>query len=424
MRLGKVLVASALAAFIGAPALRAQDGKSWPMYRGAGGDGISQESGWSVTWPASGPRILWKANVGEGYSSVAIANGRLYTMGSRANKDVVSCRDAADGREIWSFSYDCRNEGYPGPRATPTLDLSDPDGASGSRRGGDRVYTVSRRGQLHCLDAGSGKRLWSQDLPRTVGAKIPLFGYSCSPVIFENLLILPVGADDGAVVALDKNDGKLVWKSGEGQAGYSTPVLYEKAGPDKSACVAVFAGDALLALDAKTGTPLWRLPYPVKLQQAIASPIVSGDRIFISAAYRSGGALVDVSGVEPRIVWRNVEFSNQLATSVLWKGCLYGMDGDHERPHVLKCVDFATGAVKWTAQGFGKGSLMLADGKLIITSDNGALVIAEATPRGYRELARASAVFGVCWTMPVLCGGRIYVRNHAGDFVCLDVSGK
>ena len=385
----------------------AQDGASWPMYRGAKQDGISNETGWTTEWPATGPRILWKARIGNGFSSVAIAQGRLYTMGNRKDRDIVWCRDAATGDEIWQFSYDSRGEGYPGPRATPTVD-------------GDRVYAVSRQAVLHCLDAETGKVVWKQDLRETLGARAPIHGYSSSPVVFEKFLIVQAGATDGAVAALDKADGKLVWKSGEGESGYSSPVLYEK---DGTTCVAMFAGDALLGLDARTGRTLYRFPFPVLLNQAIANAIVSDGRVFLSAGYGAGAALVDVRG-EPKAAWKTVEFSNQFATSVLWKGCLYGFDGDNERKPFLKCIEWATGRVMWSKDGFAKGSLTLAAGKLIVLGGSGTLVIADASPDGYRELARAKIINGVCWTMPVLCAGRIYCRSQDGDLVCVDVSGK
>jgi len=379
---------------------------AWPVYRGPNRDGISTETGWLARWPEGGPKVLWKTNVGVGYSCVSVRDGRLYTMGNRDNKDTVFCFDAGTGAELWTTPYDCPAGENPGTRATPTLD-------------GNRVYSISRDEQLFCLDAETGGELWSQDLRKTVGGRPPYWGYACSPVVLGRMLILQVGAKDGAVAALDKTDGKLIWKSGEGIGSYSTPTVYEADGKTR---LAVFLGDGVVALDAETGEQLWKFPVKAKWNLTITDPIVVDDKVFVSAGYGAGAVLLQVTDGEPKPVWQTVEFSNHYTTSILWKGHLYGIDGDVERKPFLKCYEFATGVEKWSHKGLGKGSLMLADGKLIIMGETGELVVAEASPDGYKELARAKVLTGRCWTMPVLAGGRIYCRSHEGDLVCLDVS--
>ncbi len=414
----RMLIAAVVLA--AAASLFAQDGKSWPMYRGAIQDGASREAGWTANWPAEGPKVLWKTNVGLGFSAVSIANGKLYTMGGRDNKDTVWCLDAATGAEIWKFTYDCKDEANPGPRATPTID-------------GSRIYTVSRRGQVFCLEADSGKVVWQLVLKQAVAGRSMDHGYACSPRIFENLVILQANAKDGAVVAFDKADGKMVWKSGEGDGNYSTPVLYRKNG---EARLAVFLADGLVSLDAKTGKQFFKFPYSCTWGLSICDPLVVGDKMFISAGYGGGAVLLDVTDDKPTVLWKTIEFSNQRTTSVLFKGYLFGIDGDNDRKPVLKCFDFATGKEMWAHEGLGNGSLMLAvdptdatsvrnrGGKLIIQGAKGELVVAEATSEAYKEIARAKPLDGQCWTMPVLCGGLLYVRSHEGELVCLDVSGK
>ena len=402
------------AVLVSASTLEAQDGKSWPQFMGAQQNGISNETGWLTTWPAGGPKVAWQTNVGVGFSAPSIANGRLYVMGGKDNKDTVWCFDAASGKEIWKYSYDCKEPKHDqntGPRVTPTVD-------------GNRVYTVSRNLQLFCLDADTGAVIWQQDLADKQGAvhgRVPWWGYGSSPVILGNLLILMVDAKEGAVAALDKNDGKLVWKGGVGKGSYTTPLVYTK---DGKTCLAVFLGDGLVALDAKTGEQAWKFPVKAQYDLTITEPIVVGNQVFISDGYKVGSYLVDVSGAEPKMVWQSTEFFNQRTTSVLYKGCLYGIDGDNDRKPAFKCVEFATGKEMWKHEGLGNGSLMLAGDKLILQGEAGDLVVAEATPDAYKEIARAKPLSGQCWTMPVLCAGRIYVRNQAGDFVCLDVSAK
>jgi outer membrane protein assembly factor BamB len=242
--------------------------------------------------------------------------------------------------------------------------------------------------------------------------------------VFENMIFLQAGAKDATVVALDKADGKLLWKSRCGEASHSTPVVYRNGAFDNKPCLAVFLGDGFVGLDAKTGAQFYKFPYTCKWGLTICNPLVVGDKVFISAGYGGGAVLVDVSGAEPKTAWKDINFSNQRTTSVLWKGHLYGIDGDNDRKPFLKCYEFATGKEMWSHAGLGNGSLMLADGKLIIQGEKGDLVVADATPDGYKELAHAKPLDGKCWTMPVLCAGRIYCRNHAGDLVCLDVGGK
>ncbi len=385
------------------------DKAGWPMFRGPRGDGVTAEADWTHAWPDGGPKIVWKARVGNGYASMAVVGGRLYTMGNRDKQDTAWCLDALTGAEVWRFSYPSTPDGYPGPRATPTVD-------------GGRVYIVSRHALMHCLDAATGKVIWRQDLTKTIGARFQMHGYSSSPVVFGDLLIVEAGAKDGAVAALDKATGALVWKSGEGEPGYSTPVLYEKAG--ETACrIAVFMADGLIGLDAKSGRQLYRFPFPVKFNHAIASPIVAADRVFISAGYGAGAALVDISAEPPRAVWKSIEFSNQFASSVLYKGYLYGFDGDNERQPFLKCVELATGKVMWSKDGFLRGSVLLAGERLIVLCGAGDLAVVEASPEGCKELARSKVLTGVCWTPPVLMNGLIYCRTQDGVLVCVDARG-
>jgi outer membrane protein assembly factor BamB len=383
---------------------RAQDA-DWPQYRGPNRDGISKESGWTTDWPADGPPVAWKTNVGVGYSCVSVHDGRLYTMGNTDDRDSVLCLDAADGRKLWEYTYDCKAGRNPGTRVTPTLD----DG---------RVYTVSRDMQMFCLDALRGTVIWSQKLRETIGARPPYWGYASSPAVLGDMLLIQAGATDGTVAALNKTDGKLVWKGGKGIASYCMPTVYRRGGKTR---LALLLGDGAVGLDAATGEQLWKFPVKAQWNITITDPIVVGDHVFISDGYGVGSYMLKLNGEQPEVVWSTPEFANMYTTSVLWKGHLYGIDGDNSRKPFLKCYDWATGEEKWSYKGLGRGSLMLADGKLIVQGESGELAIAEATPGGYTELARAKVLSGRCWTMPVLVGGRIYCRSHEGDLVCLDV---
>ena len=382
--------------------------EDWPQWRGPNRNGISSETQWSSMWPADGPKQLWRISVGTGYSSLAVSNGRVYTMGNKDKTDTIYCLDANTGAGIWKHSYPCVADGagHPGPASTPTVD-------------GEFVYTLSREGHLFCLDANSGKPIWSRHIVNDFGAKYPEWGYATSPLVLDNMLIM----DAGAALAVDKSNGNLIWKTkdyGESWGiknqggGYSTPYAFNLDGKQ---LLAVFNSSGLVILDPSSGRELVLHPWKTSYNVNAATPIVSGNEIFISSGYNVGCALLKISGNSLDIIWQNKSMRNHFNSCVLWEGHLYGVDENR-----LRCLEWKTGEVKWTQRALGKGSLMLADGKLIIMGDKGDLAIAEASPDAYNELARAKVLSGLCWTVPVLSGGKIYCRNHEGDLLCLDVS--
>ncbi|MBL8797770.1 MAG: PQQ-binding-like beta-propeller repeat protein [Planctomycetia bacterium] len=388
-----------------ASAVRAAD---WPCWRGPQRTGISPETGWLDQWPKDGPPVLWKASVGTGFSSLAVAGGKVYTLGNRDNHDTVWCFDAESGKQVWAHRYEAPLEDKlfeGGPTSTPTVD-------------GDRVYTLSRWGDLFCFDAASGKVAWSKNVHKETSIRIPGWGYASSPVIHENQLLLNIGE---AGVALDKRTGKLLWASGDKDAGYSSPVLYQR-GTDT---LAIFsADDGYTSVDLKTGKPAWNVRWLTRFGLNAAEPILTGDTMFISSGYGKGGGLFRIDGDEPKEVWRTRAMRNQFNSCVLLDGFLYGIDGDTTTKSFLKCVELKTGEAKWSHEGVGMGSLMIAAGRLIVLSDQGELLVAPATPEKFAPTARAKVLEGKCWTVPVLANGRIYCRNAAGDVICVDVRAK
>lgn len=375
----------------------------WPHWRGPDANGISKETGWQIQWPAPGPKVLWKARVGIGFSSFAVANGRACTMGNANDTDTVFCFDAATGREIWKHTYasplDAKYyEG--GTSATPTVD-------------GGRVYTLSKRGEVFCLDAAKGTVLWSKKLADELGAKRPTWGFASSALIQGDLVLFNLGS---AGTALNKQDGKVVWTSGKDEAGYSTPVPFDAA---DGRAVMLCTKEHVAAVLVADGKELWRYPWKTQYEVNAADPILSGDQVFVSSGYNRGASVFKISGTDGVKVWESKVMRNHMNSCVLWQEHLYGVDESE-----LRCITWAAGEVKWGDRKFGKGSLMMADGKLIALSEKGELIIAEASPGEFKPLARAQVIGGKCWTTPVLSNGRIYCRNAAGDVVCVDVSGK
>lgn len=381
----------------------------WPHWRGPHRTGISAETGWTSQWPASGPRTLWKAAVGTGFASFSVAANRVFTTGNAENTDTLFCFDAETGRQIWKHSYpaDLGDKYYEGgTSATPVVE-------------GDRLYHLSRWGDVFCFEAATGKIIWSKNVQQETNIRIPDWGFSGSPLVQAQMLVLNIGA---AGLALDKASGNILWKSDDDNAGYSTPLPFTH-GDDLLAIIGT--GKSWVAVDIKSGTKAWEFSWPTRYGVNAADPVVQGDNVFVSSGYNKGCALLKIDSNSPVAVWQNKELKNQLASSVLVDGALYGFDGDNTASRSpLKCVDFATGAVKWQDVNLGPGALMAADGKLIVLSGKGELVIAKASSKKFEVLSRAQVLNGKCWTQPVLANGRIYCRNSSGSVVALDVRGK
>lgn len=380
----------------------------WPRWRGPRHDGISRETGWLDRWPEKGPPIAWRASVGTGFSSVSVADGRLFTMGNVDNKDTVYCLDAATGKKHWSHTYDAPLEDKlfeGGPTSTPTV-------------AGDRVFTLSRWGDVFCFDAASGRIVWSRNVQKETGVRMPGWGFAGSPLVHQEVLLLNIGA---AGMALDVKTGKVVWTSENEEAGYSSPLPFRQR---DEWFATVSSGEAYSAVNIRTGKPLWQARWITRYGLNAVDPILHDGHVFVSAGYNKGAALLKPGDGEPTIVWKSKNLRNQLNCSVLLDGFLYGIDGDTNTKATLRCVEWKTGEVRWTQDGIGAGSLMAADGKLIVLSEAGELLVAPATPDGFKPTGRAKVLDGKCWTVPVLANGRIYCRNARGELVCADVLRK
>jgi outer membrane protein assembly factor BamB len=379
----------------------------WPNYRGPNHDGVSSEAGCNTVWPEDGPKVLWKYSLGNGFASMAISNGRIYAMGNIDDDDFLYCLDAATGKEIWKKSYPCRlydkqHEG--GPCATPTIK-------------GNAVYTFSKDGDAIRFNASTGEIIWHKNLNKELGLKHPTWYFAGSPLVVGDLVIYNAGTYG---TALKKSDGSLVWQSGKGACGYSTGVPFTIDGQQY---VVMAVRRELVGLNPTTGQVMWKFPWKTAYDINAADAIVAGETIFISSGYNKGCALLKISGSNVTNIWQNKNMRNQINCSVLWQGHIYGFDGQVGGGGKLTCIDLTTGEKMWSQGGMGTGSLMIADGKMIILGEKGKLVIAEASPTGYKELASAEILTGKCWTVPVLANGRIYARNAAGQLVCVDVSG-
>jgi outer membrane protein assembly factor BamB len=392
--------------------------EDWPCWRGPHRDGISRETGLLNEWPKDGPRQLWRAELSGGFSTVAVADGRLFTQTKENNQEVVVCLDVATGKDIWRYRYDCdykahrtftgggRPQARTGPRATPTVD-------------GDRVYTLGATGTLLCLEAKTGKKVWQQDLLKIAEMKVPTHGFCGTPLIIgERIYLNPGGPKGKSIAALDKKDGRVVWQALDDPVGYAGAAWAEVRGAPQ---VIFFTGAGAVGVAPKDGRLLWRYPWKTTPLLHIATPIYADGKVFISSNYGTGGAVFRLTEKgEPETIWKKPVMQNHFSTSVLYEGHLYGVSEGR-----LRCVDFETGTVKWDRTGLGRGSVVLADGHLIALGEYGELILAQATPAAYTEVSRCQ-VFDkgtLTWTVPVVSGGRLFVRSE-NALLALDLRGE
>lgn len=377
----------------------------WPHWRGPQRNGVSTESGWQSEWPADGPKVAWKANVGLGFSSVVVADGHVFTAGHAAEKDTVFALDLATGKEVWKYAYpaelgDKYFEG--GTTGTPTVE-------------GDRVYWLSRWGDLFCFATKDGAIRWQKKIQSDSGAREPDWGFSGAPLVQGDRLFLNAGESG---LALDKLTGAVLWKSAGKEAGYSTPYPFQADGQ----ALAVFSsGDAYTAVRLADGQRVWSTRWTTQYGVNASDPILHDGQLFLSTGYGKGAGLFKLGGAEPASVWKSKVLATQMNAAVLFNGHLYGADGDTTSKAALKCVEFATGKEKWSQPNFGSGGVIVVDGKLVAINGTGELLVAPATPEKFAPISRAQVVGGKTWTAPVLSNGRILCRGARGDVVCLDV---
>lgn len=400
MRLGRLVGLTATALATAGLAQQLPAAAEWPQWRGPRRDGVAAETGLLKQWPASGPPLAWRASgAGSGYSSFSIAGERLYTMGAKGNQEYVMAFDAATGTPQWETPIGPRLEDDrgDGPRGTPTIDAG-------------RLYAIGGRGDLACLDAASGKRVWSASFERDFGGRVPGWGYSESPLVVGDRVIANAGGSGASIVAFDKVSGKVLWKSGSDPAAYSSAILHE-LGPIREAIF--FTAQRALGVDVKDGRILWGYDRANNDVANISTPVLRGDRVFISSDYGTGGGLLQLAAAGGGITATEVYFTRDMRThhntAVLVGDHLYGFSSA-----ILTAMKFDDGTVAWRDRSVGKGSLVAAEGQLYLLSENGVVGLADATPAGYQERGRFSLKTGSLptWTHPVVSNGRLYLRDQ------------
>jgi outer membrane protein assembly factor BamB len=377
----------------------------WPQYRGVNRDGVATTGGSPLTWPAAGPRVVWKHDVGAGFSQLTVGNGAVFTGLAGEEQEFVVRLDGESGEEVWrtpigsSFQDQFGN----GPRSTPTLD-------------GEMLYILSAGSSLHAVSTTDGAPVWSVDLVKEFGSQTPRFGYSPSPLVAGWLLLVEVGGNqDRSLVAFDKKTGDVVWSVLSGPVGYSSPVVVKLGGMEQ---IILPRGTNLTGLGLN-GVVQWE--YELK-EPAIAMPVpVAGDRIFVSSMGDAGCALLQVSrgeeGYTAETVWENRNMRNHFNSSLVIGDAIYGFDNA-----TLKSLDLESGEVRWAHRGLGKGSLIAVDDRLLVLSVKGEFSMVDTTAETYSPLGAVQALEGKSWTAPSYAGGRVYLRNLT-QMTCLDLRG-
>jgi outer membrane protein assembly factor BamB len=371
----------------------------WTDFRGPRRDGHYDEMKVLTHWPAAGPQRLWRRPVGGGYASFVIANGRAFTIEQRRNQEVAAAYDLATGREIWSDSWDGyfrESMGGDGPRSTPTWH----DGY---------VYALGAEGELRCLAADSGRRIWSKNILRENGAENLQWGMAASPLIVdEKVIVLPGGPGGKSVVAYDRRTGAVVWSALDDKQAYTSPVLVTLAGERQ---LLIVSAKRALGLTLDGQRVLWEYPWTTSYDINSAQPVMVGpDRFILSAGYGHGAALVKIEkngdAFTASTVWENTRMKNKFTSSVLHEGHIYGLD-----EAILACVNAETGELKWKGGRYGYGQLVLASGHLIIAAEDGDVALVRAVPDRHEEVVRFSAIDGKTWNHPAIAHGILLVRN-------------
>jgi outer membrane protein assembly factor BamB len=397
----RVLVA-ALGCLLSMPVAWAQPpAPDWFQWRGPNRDGISLETGLMQEWPKSGPPLVWRAaGLGNGYSSFSSSGGRLYTLGARAGTEYVVALDRATGRKIWETANGRRyeNDRGDGPRSTPTVD-------------GDRLYVLGGSGDLTGLDAATGRKLWSINIVDKFGGANPYWGYSESPLVVGDRILVNAGGRRAGIAAVSKADGSTLWQQHSDGAGYSSPMLMRTGSLNQ---VIFFTESRALAVDPRDGRLLWSYNRANNGTANIATPVVRGTRVFLSSDYGTGGALLEVRAAGNIATANEVYFTrdmrNHHSSSVLVGEHLYGFNSS-----ILTALRFDNGQIAWRDRSVGKGSLAVADNRLYLYSENGVVGLADAAPDAYRERGRFTIPqqSGLpTWSHPVITGGLLVIRDQ------------
>jgi outer membrane protein assembly factor BamB len=397
-------------------AQRARPTLPWTQWGGPNRNFQTEASGLKDTWPAAGPRVMWKRPLGEGYSSPAVEGGVLYTMYGKPRDEVVVAADAQTGRTLWehstrlSFQSDASREMGNGPYATPLLV-------------GDRMFTTGIAGRLQCLEKKTGKLVWTQHLWDDHQGSRLMYGYASSPIAFRDMVIVPVGGRGKALMAFRQADGKVAWSKNDLNNVYSSPVLINLGGLEQ---LVVLLDGALVAVNPHNGDLQWQVPFKAEYSIAVATPVWGPDNLlFISSEYGGGSKVISLrrSGAQTTAteLWSSNRLRLHHGNAMRIGDTIYFSSGGKGSQAILSAVDVRTGTIHWQQRSIEKATFVWADQKLITLDQDGNLMIAHPSPKGFTISAKAPLLTRLSWTPPVLVGTRLYMRDRQ-SMIAVDLS--
>ena len=387
----------------------------WPQYLGPNRNAIYPGKALTKAWPDEGPKVVWrKKDIGEGLCGLVISGEKAILFHEVARQDVIECLNAKTGQSIWANRYptsfsDSLGSGG-GPRATPAIVKN-------------KVYTMGAQGMVVCTDMVSGKTIWKVDTQKKFRAPNGFFGMACSPLIEGNAVLLNIGGENGmGIVALNKINGKLLWKTLDGEASYSSPVMATLQGKNRAV---FFTRSGLAVINPVDGNIDFQQRWRSRIHASVnaAAPLVVADQIFITSSYNTGALVMKSTKDGYKKIWSNdTSLSSQYASVMHKDGFLYGTHGRADIPPIpaLRCVELATGKIKWSEDRFGDCQMILCGDRLTALMEDGELVLGQVSPNGWKEISRAQVVGLDARRQPALADGRLYVRSK-NQISCLEV---
>ena len=383
-------------------------GVAWTQWGGPHRNFTTEASGLKSTWPAAGPKVIWKRPLGEGFSSPSVEGSTLYTMYGQPGQEIVTALDSSTGKTLWEhttpvhFRSDFPEMGN-GPYSTPLV-LS------------DRLFTTGVTGRLQCLEKKTGKLLWTQMLWDDHGGTHLMYGYASSPIAFRNLVLVPVGGKGKATMAFEQADGKVAWAKGSIPNTYSSPLLINVDGLEQ--LVEVMDG-LVFGLNPHNGDLQWQAPFRADYGITVATPVwCPGNLLFVSAEYGAGSKMIRLRREGQQTKAEEVWTSNRLrlhnGNAMFVNGALYFTSGGKGSQAILSAVEAASGKILWQERSIEKATFVWADGKLITLDQDGNLMLANPSPQGFQVKAKAPLLTRLSWTPPVLVGTKLYVRDRKG----------
>ena len=386
----------------------------WPQWGGPHRNFVSEVKGLAAAWPEGGPRRLWARELGEGYSAIAAAGERLYTMTRRGDREVVVALDAETGKTVWEYAYDApfskeySMENGPGPHATPTV-------------AGERVFAAGATGKLHALDRRTGKLLWAHDLMNEYKGTIRVNGFACSPLAYRDTVIMQVGGAGNSLMAFAQRDGRVVWKRHDFRNSPSSPLLVDVDGEEQ---LVAFMYDALVGVRPSDGELLWSQPHASEFGLNVSTPVWGdGNLLFISSSYGGGSRVFKLTRAGGKTtaeqVWAHQLMRVHYGNAVRLGDFVYASSGDFGTAP-LTAVNVRTGKIAWRDRTLARASLVSAEGRLIILDEDGNLLLATPTAEGLKVHSKVALLGSNAWTVPTLAGTRLYVRDRK-SVVALDL---